>query len=285
MVSTRTPAGHLKTALMAGVTLVAGGVLFAAAVYGQGVTRTTDGHPDLSGLYVGGANLPSGGDTQNYASRGGNFFGFEEDNGLVRQSDRNRPVYKPEYWEQIKSNDYNGNWIDPVHKCLPAGVPGLGMPAQVVNVAGQPAVILLYRGGFTGYGQRYVNWPEVRWVWTDGRPHDPAQLVQESYNGDAIGHWEGDTLVIETIGFTDNTWLTRTGFIHGFQMKVTERMSRDGDTLKWEATVEDPEYFQEPWVLLPASAKINPKPGAVLGATPPCQDFDAGLLSSPTQSQ
>ena len=275
--------------LKIGVAFLAAGVAFGTAAYAQApadpTPRTADGHPDLSGVYVGGGGLPSGADNVTFAGRGGNFFGFEEDNGLNRLADMNKPIYKPEYWETIKNNDYMGNWEDPLHQCNPTGVPGMGMPAQIVAVAGQPAIILIYQSGFNGYGGRYNPFNQFRWVWTDGREHNPAEVVQESWNGgSAVGHWDGDTLVVETIGFTDASWLHKSGYIHGFDMKVTERFTRDGNKLTWAATVEDPEFLQRPWELTPQSRNLNPDPDAFIPADLPCRDVDASHLTSHVRS-
>ncbi len=250
--------------------------------------RTADGKPDIVGLYVGGvgggSNLPTGVGSGNFASRTGDFFGFEEDNGLSRMSLRLAPVYKPQYWDQVQQNDYRGNWDDPVHKCYPDSPPALGNPDQIIKVEGQPAYIFVYQAGFSGYIGRYLNHNQYRWVWSDGRPHDVAAVIQESWLGEAVGKWDGDTFVIDTIGFTDESWLSRSGWPHGFNMKVTERITRTGNTLTWNATVEDPDYFAEPWVLRPMVANINPRPGAVMPASLPCYNPDADLLVSPTQS-
>jgi hypothetical protein len=143
---------------------------------------------------------------------------------------------------------------------------------------------VVYAAGFSGYIGRYLNTAQYRWVWTDGRPHDIAVVLQESWLGEAVGHWEGDTFVVETIGFTDESWLSRSGWIHGFNMKVTERLTRTGNQLRWDATVEDPDYFAEPWKLSPMFANVNARPNAVFPATLPCYDFDAPILVSPTQS-
>jgi len=272
--------------------MLAGTVALAqapAASAPPAVPRMADGHPDLSGLYVGGAGgegarLPTGEGSGNFAGRGGSFFGFEEDNGLSRMSLHAGPVYKPEYWDQVQLNDYRGNWDDPVHKCYPAGVAEVGNPDQIIKVEGQPALLLVYQAGFSGYLNRYLNQNQYRWVWIDGRKHDPAVSITESYMGDAVGHWEGDTLVIDTIGLTDENWLSRQGWNHGFNMHVTERLTRTGNQLKWEATVEDPDYFMEPWVMKPMTAALNTRPGAIMPPALPCFDFDAPILTSPTQS-
>jgi hypothetical protein len=89
----------------------------------------------------------------------------------------------------------------------------------------------------------------------DGRPH-PADL-DTSYMGHSIGHWEGDTLVVDVAGLSDETWLAG-GFdrmkyanIHSDKEHVIERWTRKGNELTYEATVEDPVMFTKPWVITP----------------------------------
>jgi hypothetical protein len=288
-----------RAALAIGAALAVGGMVWGGVVQAQApagaaapaapqTPRTPDGKPDLRGLYVGGvgggSNLPTGEGGANFASRDGTFFGFEEDNGLSRMSLRLWPSYKPEHWDLVQQNDYDGNFEDPVQKCYPESPPTLGIPDQIIKVEGQPAYIFAYASGFSGYLNRYLNQQQYRWVWTDGRPHDIAVVIQESWLGEAVGKWEGDTFVVDTIGFTDESWLSRAGWPHGFNMRVTERITRVGNQLRWEATVEDPDYFAEPWVLRPMTANVNARPNAVMPVATPCYNPDAQLLVSPTQS-
>ena len=69
-----------------------------------------------------------------------------------------------------------------------------------------------------------------------------------SWNGDSIARWEGDTLVIESTSFNDSTWLGRGGFMHTADMKIVERLTRVGNELRYDMTVQDP-MFVEPWVV------------------------------------
>jgi hypothetical protein len=234
--------------------------------------RTADGHPDLSGIWVaGGVNVASGADEQTFAGRGDSFVGFEADGGLFRTSDRNVPQYKPQYWDQLTDNEYNGNFDDPYVLCLPIGVPRMGAPAEIINIAGKAQVELFYQAGFTGYLGSYESWDVHRVIWTDNRPHNAAYVTYESANGDSVAHWDGDTLVIESVGFTDTTWLDKTGWIHGFNLKVTERLSRVGNTLTWNATVEDPDYLTQPWAMTPIVEQLNTNPDAFLPESYPCE--------------
>jgi hypothetical protein len=91
----------------------------------------------------------------------------------------------------------------------------------------------------------------------DGRSH--PKDFDKSYYGDSIGHWEGDTLVVDVAGLNDETWLGagQTASIHSDQMHVVERWTRDGDTITYQAVVDDPVMFTKPWVLAPQSRSIG----------------------------
>jgi hypothetical protein len=246
--------------------------------------RTADGHPDLNGIWVGTNLAAPNGVGPTFAGRGNSFVGFEADGGLWRMAGNTTtiPQYKPEFWDVIISNEQEGNWVDPVVQCLPIGVPRSGAPAAIFSVPGVPAVVLYYQAGFTGYGNSYQGWDMRRWVWTDGRAHDPIYVAQETANGDSVAHWEGDTLVIESVGFTDTTWLHKNGYPHGFNMKVTERLTRNGSSLLWEATVVDDEYLTAPWVLTPVTRTLNADKNARLNDSAPCQDMEE--YGSPVRS-
>ena len=69
------------------------------------------------------------------------------------------------------------------------------------------------------------------------------------YYGNSIGTWEGDTLVIDSINFVDTTWLGRGGLFHSASMHIIEKLTRVGNELRYDMTIEDPEVFVEPWVM------------------------------------
>jgi hypothetical protein len=94
-----------------------------------------------------------------------------------------------------------------------------------------------------------------RLVPTDGRPHDPD--AEPSYYGDSIGHWEGDTLVVDATDFNDDTWLGLDGWFHSTALHVIERITREGDTIRYQATLEDPNVFTRPWTMNPRTAKAT----------------------------
>ncbi len=236
------------------------------------VPRTADGKPDLSGMWGGGvgplAASQEGAQGPNFAGRNNSWAAFEEDNALRRLTADNLPVYLPKWWDTIKNNDYDGNWLDPRHRCMPEGLPRIGAPQYILLGSDQKTIVMGYNTGFTGRN-------EVRIFPIDGRPHNANLAKAETWYGDSVGHWEGDTLVVETIGFTDQSWLHKSGYAHGFNMKVTERITRPTPTtLRWEATVEDPDYLAQPWVMPPVVRNLNLDPTRVRGEDLPCWDFE-----------
>jgi hypothetical protein len=90
--------------------------------------------------------------------------------------------------------------------------------------------------------------PQFRMIYTDGRPH-PADY-DTSFMGHSVGRWEGDTLVVDTVGLNDETWLgaALTATIHSDKMHLVERWTRSGDLISVQSTVEDPVMFTQPWV-------------------------------------
>ena len=125
---------------------------------------------------------------------------------------------------------------DPVDKCFPPGIPRLyyhPFPMEILQVPGRVVVVFEYDHF-------------VRNIYTDGRPH-PADLTP-TWMGDAIGHWEGDTLVVDTVGFNAKTWLDRSGLPHSDALHLTERIRRaDNATLVDDITVDDSKAYTKPW--------------------------------------
>ena len=114
----------------------------------------------------------------------------------------------------------------------------------------------------------------------DGRAHDPVRAIDVTFYGDSVGKWEGDTLVIDSVGFNDLTWLARGGYFHSDQMHIVEKLSREGDTLVYQVTVDDPGVLVHPWVMDPIRVKLNTSPKAYLPEYEPCKDYDHENMSS-----
>jgi hypothetical protein len=157
----------------------------------------------------------------------------------------NRPFYKPEHWDEVIYQDMWTNKYDPVMTCQPLGIPRQGAPGRIFHTDAD--ITLIYgRGGDGGGG-----YSDFRIIATDGRPFDPQVIRQTKYTGHSVGHWEGDTLVIESVGFVPDTWLARGGFFHSENMRVLERFTRKGDQMLYEVTVEDPDVLLQPWTQNP----------------------------------
>ncbi len=246
--------------------------------------RTQDGHPDLSGLWAGAGGAAGGAPV---TTESGDFtpsislareaegrsgpaaiINFERDNTLTRRMGTNKPVYRPKYWETVKKLDQNGNVDDPGYNCMPAGVPRLGPPSVIVQTAKQ--LIMLY----PGVGGAIATTTTYRIIPFDGRKHSNLEDLDGTWNGEGIGHWDGDTMVIDTIGFNTATWMDSGGFFHSENMHVVEKLARNGNTLTWQATVEDPDVLLQPWVMDMRTVRLNPDPMAILPETPPCSERD-----------
>ena len=162
---------------------------------------------------------------------------------INRDAVRERPALKGRYLEQhqafVRAEEANkGNMARGASNCLPPGVPG------IMGTAQYPTEFLFTPGRVTMLHEAWMQW---RIVFTDGRGH--AEDMEASFNGDSIGHWEGDTLVIETVGIKPSVELTR-GMRHSEQLRIVERIhlaKDDPDTLINEMTAEDPLALEKPW--------------------------------------
>jgi len=222
--------------------------------------RMADGHPDLSGVwhhFFGIGTIQKVGES---FVIGGAFSPQSAAlyNAPLRDA---KPEYKPEFAAKLKSLNDNQVKEDPTLHCLPPGVPRLGPPHQIVHTSKQ--AIFLYADN-TGNQWRVIP--------LDGRPHGADPETAATYNGDSVGHWEGDTLIVDVTRLTDETWLGDNGLFHSRKLHVTERLRRAGDTIQYQVTAEDPEVLQKPWTL---SRTITLQPDALEEAAP-CVDKDAG---------
>jgi hypothetical protein len=192
--------------------------------------RTADGHVDLSGVWFQGT---AGGFTYNPALR--------------RQFDpkatpEEPPPFQPWALAKVKSmtqTDYELGRASV--NCLPRGVPGMFLinpyPFQIVQTPGL----------FVQLDELNNNF---RVVHTDGRPHDPDP--DPSFDGDEVGHWDGDTLVIDVISIDERTWNNFTGWFHSDQEHVIERIKRPSKNyLVVQVTIEDPKVLTKSWTSAP----------------------------------
>jgi hypothetical protein len=199
------------------------------------VPRMADGHPDLSGVWWGGSDI---GAARGRGARGG---------GGARGGARGTPpptftsLYRPEAAARAKTL---GDKDDPTLRCIPTAFGTLNVSLYDVGAVGQiistPTMMVMLTETYHGF----------RLVPTDGRPH--RDDVPPAYRGDSVGRWEGDTFVVDTTNFTDNTWMSAEGRVspHSDALHIVERYRRvDANTLEIEATVEDPVVLTGPWTV------------------------------------
>jgi len=235
--------------------------------------RAADGRPDLTGIWVANATSRStaapqpNGSVQVYLAVPGldpnSPSVFKEMDSLTverRAANPNKPSYKPQYLSKVKELSDLQSKLDPAFFCKPPGIPRMGPPTQMVQTAG--LVVLLY-------GDHNM----FRVVHTDGRKHRTD--VEPSYLGDSIGRWDGDTLRVDATQFTEDTWLGSDGYFHSSAMRVTERFERTGTTLRYTATVEDPEVLAAPWAMNPRTLRLSTDPADALVENPPCVERDS----------
>src|SRR5580693_2221000 len=136
---------------------------------------------------------------------------------------------------------------DPNSECLPPGVPNIythAYPVEILQVQGR-AIMFFEYGHF------------VRQIFTDGREH--VKDSNPTWMGDSTGKWEGDTLVVDSTGFNDKTWLDVAGHPHSEALHIVERMRRvDQDTLMIDISINDPQAYSAP---LKTQRKYILKPG------------------------
>jgi hypothetical protein len=130
-----------------------------------------------------------------------------------------------------------GKSNDPTINCFPPGVPRIYLiQTTMMEILQQPGRVMMYF--------EYDHF--VREIFTDGRKH--TEDGAPTWMGEAIGHWEGDTLVVDTRNFNDKTWLDYDGLPHSDQMHVVERIRRvDAKNLEITMTIEDPKAYTKPW--------------------------------------
>ncbi len=142
--------------------------------------------------------------------------------------------YKPEALEKKNANKANWAELDPEVKCYLPGVPrATYMPQPFQIFQGENSVFIAYQWA-GGVRDIYMK--------------DPGPAQVDSWMGQSVGHWEGDTLVVEATGFHGQAWLDRAGNHTSWKLKVTERYTpMSPNHLSYEATIEDPETFTRPW--------------------------------------
>jgi hypothetical protein len=208
-------------------------------------------HPDLTGTWAWNDWIG------NYMGNGGRRCGPTQEKPCNRATNQTedfelyspsrfgmlgRPMYKPEYWDKVQQLDMWTNKEDPVMTCQPLGLPRQGPPRRIYQTEND--ITFLY-GQFADAGGGLA---EFRVVPMDNRQHGADAKYANKYYGDTVGRWEGDTLVLDSIGFVDTTWIGRGGYFHSDKMHLVEKFTRVGDSINYDVTLEDPEVLAEPLV-------------------------------------
>jgi hypothetical protein len=253
--------------------------------------RRADGKPDLTGNWnravnpvsgngarrCGPTQVKGGGINPEYGCTGGgdNFWIEYAWISPSRFGVLGRPNYKPELWDHIQELDMWTNKYDPVMTCKPLGLPRHGTPTRIIQ--NDIDVIFFYpiNADYGGGNNEYRNIP------TDGRARSALAEDLATFYGQSIGKWEGDTLVIDSINFDDSTWLGRGGLIHSGSMHIVERLTRVGNEIRYDMTIEDPEMFIEPWVMPTRVLTLNARAdGGIMAERSPCEVYEEDNVTS-----
>jgi hypothetical protein len=232
------------------------------------VPRTADGRPDLSGGWTYAIDIApvalkrviNGTTTTIRVDQSARHGVAESIPGALPWT--KAPSYKPEFQAKVADLAARESKVDGVFYCGRPGVPRIGSPRRIIQLRGE--VIFLYEE---------ISGNTFRTIPTDGRKHRPD--ANPSYYGDAVGHWEGDTLVVDTTNFVEDTWFGEEGYFHSDALHVIERLWRVGDNLAFQVTVDDPKVLTQPWTNFPRVIKPSNVP---LEESPVCKEDDGHLL-------
>jgi streptogramin lyase len=214
----------------------------AAAVVQGTIPRMPDGKPDISGFAdadAGGANWGFEPHNEPFTPGGRGVLTDPKTGGLPYQ-DWARAERQDRYTNPARGYD------DPTAHCFPGGVPRALYVPSPFHIIQTPTyvVILLER----------MSW---RIIPLDGRAHLPDTV--RLWQGDSLGHWEGDTLVVETTNLNGKQWLNEVGDVISYAATIVERFTpTSADRIQYEATVSDPVVFTRPWTIA-MPLRRNPK--------------------------
>jgi hypothetical protein len=223
--------------------------------------RTPDGHPDLSGVWEISRD-PSVPPPAQGRGRGGQGGGSPFGNIGNSMPDQKAP-YQPWAEELVKKRMADNSKDNPDAHCLPMGIGQLNAhlyPRKIIQTPKE--LLLIYEASGT----------TVREVFMDGRPLPNKDDVEPWYNGYSVGHWDGETLVVETVGLMDDGWLDVRGSPLTSNAKITERFRRPKfGQLELEETIDDSKAYTQPFTAK-AFYRFSPDTQLIEFV---CQDKDA----------
>jgi len=257
---------------------MAAGILLAASASAQEhstaaankAANAAATHPDLSGIWAFSIALPA--PVLKRVENGSTSYAQVDLSGRMPAKTSvpgslpftGAPSYKPEHQAKVKYLLDHEAKLDKVFFCGKPGVPRIGSPRQIIQLPNE--MIFLYED---------ISGDPYRIVYTDGRPHKAD--ADPTYYGDSIGHWEGNTLVVDSTNFVEDTWFGEGGYFHTPTMHVIERFWKVGDNLAYQITVDDPNVLTEPWTQAPRLVKPSTEP---LEESPVCIEDDAHRMDN-----
>lgn len=201
--------------------------------------RTADGHPDLSGVW-----FPGKIGREDLTAEG-NPARLQFDPKVTPEE---KPPYQPWAADKVKKlSTLDAEILRPSVNCMPRGVPGMFMTNPY------PIELILTKTELIQLDELNNNF---RVIPTDGHPH--SKDPDPTFNGEGVAHWEGDTLIIDTIAIDERTWNNFVGWFHSDQEHVVERISRPSmNYLSYQVTIEDPKVLTRPWTSAPRTWSLG----------------------------
>ena len=200
---------------------------------GANIRRTADGKPDLSGYYS-----PGGGGANYGLERHPRDFLTPGTQGVVIDPPDGKLPYRD--WaraERIDREKPNRGYDDPTAHCFVPGVPRSIYTPSPVQILEPPGYVVLL--------MERMSWRIIR---MDGSAHIPENI--RLWQGDSVGHWEGDTLVVDTTNMNGKTWLNEVGDVVSYAEHIVERFTpTDTNRIVYRATVTDPIPYTKPWTI------------------------------------
>ena len=227
--------GFLGSIIALAVTVITAGAQSAAGGQSAGgqsyvPPRTADGQPDLQGIWQV-LNTTAAWDIEPHSASWGVPAGL----GVIVDPPNGMIPYQPSAVARKRENFQNREAADPLAKCYKPGVPRLTYLPFPFQIMQSPQLVTIF--------YEYIH--NYRTVHLSRKTHLEGI---DFWNGDSIGHWEGNTLVVDVANFNDQTWLDRSGNFHSDALHVVERYTRtDAGTIAYEATIDDPKVFTRSW--------------------------------------